>query len=197
MPAFFDYLRNITYYLMFATMIGLFAPAGKYRKFVSLVLGFILLLLMIQPLSGFFGGRDIPVTQWFAGALQIPGTNGYADDAESAYILWRDTYLRGAFEAQLESQFSRLMGVHGFTVYSVEFEFYDFTQITSVWARLSRDLSQNAEPERLPLIRIQPPQIRPIQIGEDSQPCPVTQEAKTLISEFYNLNESHINVIVT
>ena len=60
MPAFFAYLRNITYYLMFATVAGMVAPAGKYRKFVSLVMGFILLAIMLAPLARWSG--EVPIT---------------------------------------------------------------------------------------------------------------------------------------
>ena len=196
MPAFFEYLRNITYYLMFATMVGIFAPAGKYRKYVSLVMGFVLLLLMVQPLAGFFGGRDIPVTQWFSG---VPGIHG-AFEPDDAYAMFWDNHLRGAFEAQLEAQLSRLLSANGFALISAKFEYtQDFGQIESVRAEVRRE--ELAEPERVPFIRIQPPQIRPIRIGEapendSDEPCPYAVNVKNLISQFYNLPTSHIHVKV-
>lgn len=193
MPAFFEYLRNITYYLMFATVVGMFAPAGRYRKFVSLVLGFVLLLLMIQPLAAFFGGRDVPVTEWFISAMPR-----FEYSAETAYSDWWDTHLRGAFETQLEAQLVRLLNANGFEVHSAEFCYADdFGTLNSIRVRLSR--AETPTPDRVPFIRIQPPQISPIQIGEPSAPeetCPDADAAKILISQFYNLPKSHIHVEV-
>ncbi len=85
MPAFFDYLRNITYYLLFSTLAGMAAPSGKYKKYVTLITGMVLLLLMIQPLRS-LAGQGIPVTQWFAGITEAAVPNpdaGLPPDAEA------------------------------------------------------------------------------------------------------------------
>jgi stage III sporulation protein AF len=184
MPAFFEYLRNITYYLMFATVVGVFAPAGKYRKFVGLVLGLVLVLMMIQPLAVVF--RGVPVTQWFAGSLP----SVYANE-EFAHVSWWDDYLQRAFEEQLEYQLERLLADNGFELVSVMFNYSDdFSQITSVRVSVSRAVA-----ERVPFIRIVPPGVGPIQIGEASdESCPHSRAVKTLISNFYNLPTSHIYV---
>lgn len=189
MPALFSYLQNITYYLVFATVVGIFAPSGKYKKFVSLVLGFVLLLLMIQPLSGFFNGRDVPVTQWFAGFAEVDSAQ-YAD--------WWDLHLRGAFEVQLEAQISRLLEGEGFEVLSASFSYSDdFGELDSIRVSVSRREKAGYE-GRVPFIRIQTPQVRIIQIGEPAatQTCPDTVFIKNLISDFYNLPTSHIYVNV-
>ncbi|MCL2387927.1 MAG: stage III sporulation protein AF [Defluviitaleaceae bacterium] len=194
MPEFFEYLRNITYYLIFATVVGIFAPAGKYRKFVSMVLGFVLLLLMIQPVAWIMRGSNVPVTQWFAGSLGMPLGEDFAS-LEAAGGWW-DDQLRAAFEEQLESQLSRMLSGAGFTLHSADFGYsYDFSQVTSVRVSVSRNQPQA---ERIPFIRIQSPSIPPIRIGESEEPvCPDALAVKTLISDFYNLPQSHIYVNVT
>jgi len=186
MPAFFEYLRNITYYLMFATVAGMFAPQGKYKKFVSLVLGFILLLVMLRPLVTAFGDGEIPVAAWFGGIVPVSETG----DWETSYSQWRDRYLREIFEAQLEAQLRGLL--HGFTVYDVLFEYSpDFSRVTQVTV----DVSRNESSGRTPLIRIQSPSFRGAE--EDESTCPVAEEVKNLISQFYNLPSAHIFVNVT
>ena len=184
MSAFFIYLRNITYYLMFVSLIGMLAPPGKYKKFVSLVTGFILLSIMIAPLAGFSG--DTSVTDWFSGIH----TEGRDQDLESSYANWRGTYLRYAFETQLGFQLENLLSQNGFTVYEKSFTFpEDFSRLNSVSVVLSREET----PQRVPFIRIQPVQIG---IPEPAEACPTAIAAKNLISEFYNLNVEHINVEV-
>jgi len=182
--AFFEYLRNITYYLMFATVVGMIAPTGKYRKFVSLVMGFILLAVMLAPLARWSG--EIPVTQWFSGvvpqyAMQV--------DAETNYTAWRSSYLRTAFESQLEMQLRNLLVQNDFIVYSAEFTYADdFSRITSVSVAVRRIEEQD---RRVPFIRIEPVQINR---GDDEEDCPTAEAAKNLISEFYNIDMAHIHV---
>ena len=185
MPAFFDYLRNITYYLMFAAVVGMLAPAGKYKKFVSLVMGFILLYLMIAPLSRF--SPAAPITDWFPGPVF---NAAQAEDPHRSYAHWRNTYLRGAFETQLTAQLENLLSQNGFVVYESRVAFLDdFTALTTVHVILSRAES----PQRVPFIRIQP-----VQIGEAQPPeaCATSIAAQNLISQFYNLPAQHIYVTV-
>jgi len=153
MSAFFDYLRNITYYLLFAALVGLIVPSGKYKKFVSLVMGLILLVLMLQPIRHFFG-TEIPVTQWFNEIIQPAGQIGHDD---SSYANWRDVYLASAFEDQLKAQVEGLLGRSNITLHSAAFTFTpDFSRITSVSVQVSRE---EAPAGRVPFIRIEPVQI--------------------------------------
>ena len=184
MSAFFLYIRNITYYLMFVTVVGMLAPAGKYRKFVSLVMGFTLIAVMIAPLARF--GRELPVTEWFAGL----GTHENVDMTETSYTRWRDTYLREAFEAQLHGQLTGLLEQNGFTVRSARFTYTDdFMRLTSVRVEVS-----GAEIERrVPFIRIEP-----VRISDrlETETCQTAIAVKNLISQFYNLGQEHIYVTV-
>jgi len=185
MSAFFIYLRNITYYLMFASVVGMLAPAGKYKKFVSLVLGFTLVSVMIAPLARI--GSQIQVTDWFSGLIFHETAN---QDWESSYANWRNTYLRGAFEEQLTIQLENMLAQDGFTVHAVSFTFPDdFSSLTSVNATVSREET----PQRVPFIRIQPVQVGP---PDQTEACPAATAAKNLISQFYNLPLSHIYVTV-
>jgi len=184
MSAFFDYLRNITYYLLFASLVGLLAPTGKYKKFIMLVMGLVLLAMMLQPLRQLIN-TQIPITNWFAGL--IPHEVRHDDDI---YAAWRDTYLSAAFEAQLTAQLEALLQASGITMHEASFTHTDdFSRITSVRVRVSRE--ETNEPARVPFIRIEP-----VQIGrEEPLDNPLTAEVINLISGFYNLPPQHIYVI--
>ena len=185
MPAFFEYLRNITYYLLFAALVGLIAPTGKYKKFVSLVMGLIMLALLLQPVRDIVG-RQIPVTEWFAGIM--PQADSHATTADDAYAIWRDTYLAAAFQAQLEAQLEGLLERNGITMHSADFKYTgDFSRITSIYVTVSR---QEETSRRVPFIRIEP-----VRIGQEEAPeDPLINEVKNLISGFYNLPGTHIHV---
>ena len=187
MPAFFEYLRNITYYLLFAALVGLIAPTGKYKKFVSLVMGLIMLTLLLQPIRDTVG-RQIPVTEWFTGIIPQPAYN-FAS-ADDAYDTWRHTYLAAAFNTQLSAQLEGLLERNGIIMYNASFEYTDdFSRITSISVQVSQRQEEN---RRVPFIRIEPVQIQ----RQDSPEDPLINEIKNLIAGFYNLPGSHIHVEV-
>jgi len=170
---------------MFAAVVGMIAPAGKYRKFVSLVMGFALLSIMLAPLASLQNRQA--ATDWLQGLVP---QQSVSVSPETAYTIWRDTYLRSAFEAQLTTQLESLLVQNGFTMHSAHFTFLeDFSAITGIHVTVSREEVQ----ERVPFIRIQPVQIGQPNANED---CPTTTVAKNLISQFYNLSHPHIHVTV-
>ena len=183
MFAFFNYIGNITYYLMFVALIGMLAPGGKYKKFVSLVMGFTLLGVMVAPLARF--APNIPVTDWFTGIeTEAPTITNHT------YDQWRNTYLRSAFATQLSTQLTTLLESEDFTVHDLAFTFpEDLGGIETVTATLSRTEAAT----RLPFIRIQPIEVSR---GLAPETCETTTAAKNLISQFYNLPMAHIHVIV-
>jgi len=167
------------------------APPGKYKKFVSLVMGFILLAVMVAPLARF--SAEIPLTDFFAGII-APTTQ--QSDFETSYAAWRNTYLRDAFHAQLLAQLTNLLTQNNFTIHEADISFADdFTALTNVHVTVSQ---REDTPGRTPFIRIQP--VQPVQIlrgsEEQDEICPTTEAVKNLISEFYNLSPQHIHVNV-
>jgi stage III sporulation protein AF len=182
---FFEYLRNMVYFLVFVTVAGMLAPAGRYRKFVRLVTGFILIAVMVAPLAGF--GTDIPITQWFAGIL--PGQAAPTWDYTHEAI--HDRHLRAAFEAQLEAQLANMLVREGVSVQFATFEYTpDFLQITEIHVVVT----ESDTPRRIPVIRIEPIRWR----DRQAQPtyCAVSARVRTAIAQFYSMPEANIYVRV-
>jgi stage III sporulation protein AF len=183
--ALFEYFRNITYYLLFAAVVGMIAPAGKYRQYVRLVTGFILLLLILQPLTVFINGPGLPVTEWFSVSA------AKADDYRSSYDEWHYTSLSAAFEEQLHAQLSAFLQQNGYEMGDAEFAYAnDFSRIERISLTASNIPS---EPGRRPFIRIEPVQIGS---GKAETEGADTAAIKKLISGFYNLPAEHIHVII-
>jgi hypothetical protein len=180
MPSFLEYLRNITYYLLFASLIGLAAPAGKYRQYVKLVTGIILVLLIIRPLGNFSRGTGVPVTDWFL-AAHVSDTADYTGMYASA--------LHSAFEEQLRVQLEALLNQNGYELSHAEFSYQqDFSRIDS----LSVTVSAPGEDGKRPFIRIEP-----VRIGGadgDETESQTADDVKKLISGFYHLPMAHIHV---
>lgn len=52
MEGFYDWVRNIAYYLIFISMLMNLLPTGKYEKYLKLFSGCILMLLVLHPITG-------------------------------------------------------------------------------------------------------------------------------------------------
>ena len=187
MGAFFEYIQNITYYLLFAAIAGMVAPAGKYKKFVSLVMGFILLLLVLQPLSWLDGGENFDPAGWLAGVVPVSASASW--DETQLHEQWLGGHLAEAFETQLTMQLEALLAAQGIQLHTAVFMYTDdFSRITRVRAVISR----NEAPQRVPFIRIEPVQVGP----HVYEPCNLSAEARNLIAGFYNLSLEHIDIEV-
>jgi stage III sporulation protein AF len=52
MEELFNWIRNITYYLIFITVVGNLLPNKKYEKYIKLFTGMVLILLVLKPVTG-------------------------------------------------------------------------------------------------------------------------------------------------
>lgn len=189
MAAFFLYLQNITYFLIFVTVVGMVAPTGKYRKFVSMVMGFALLSFMLSPLARV---ANLSSSGLFAGfsALATP-SNMYWQNAHTHTTF--DTQLAAQFEAQLEIGLANMLAHNGFVLHAAQVSFsQDFTSITAVNASVSAAGSAR----RVPFIRIQPIEVTR-NAHSTAENCETTTTVQNLISQFYNIDSAHIHVTVT
>lgn len=52
MEAVFQWIKNITYYLIFVSLLSHLMPAGKYEQYMKLFFGAVFILLVVAPLTG-------------------------------------------------------------------------------------------------------------------------------------------------
>ncbi|MCL2203074.1 MAG: stage III sporulation protein AF [Defluviitaleaceae bacterium] len=188
MSAFFSYITNITYYLLFAGVAHRVAPAGKYRKFVTLVTGFVLVIMVIAPLRNF--SADFDGLDFFAGVAGLPILQPAFAPGEPGYTALHRAHLSAAFEEQLTIQLRGMLARSDITLHEASFSYTeDFTRITGAWVSVSRA----EEPRRVPFIRIEPVRVNREAAAEAH---PLASEAKNLIADFYNLPHEHIHVIL-
>lgn len=198
MAAFFQYARNITYYLLFAALAGMAAPAGKYKKYVGLVTGLVMVSLILQPLRALLNEAGRPVTEWFAGMVPVPmNTAGTEPTFEDGYDQWRYDTVRVAFEEQLHAQLSTLLAQNGYTLQKAAFEYDDdFSRVSRVTAEVSA-ASPAASPTHKPFIRIEPVKISVgTPEGTGTAEDETAEAVKKLIADFYATTPEHIHVRV-
>lgn len=186
MAAFFDYIRNITYYLLFAALVNMAAPGGKYKKYVALVTGLILVCLILHPLTTLLDG-GLPVTELYARIVPVPSSGG-GDTAH--YEAWQYETLKTAFEDQLSAQLSALLAQNGYVMEDASFVYTDdFSQMQQITVTATREGKARAKPFIY---------IEPVRIGKGTTEAE-SHEAETvkkLISDFYKLGAEHIDVSI-
>lgn len=52
MEELYEWIRNITFYLIFMTVVGNLLPNKKYEKYFRLFAGMVLILLVLKPFTG-------------------------------------------------------------------------------------------------------------------------------------------------
>jgi len=186
--AFFDYLRNITYYLVFIAVVGIAAPSGKYKKYINLMMGIVLICIMTQPIQSLINGNGIPITQLFAQIIPIQ-TGNIPETAD--YEQWRYEAVKAAFNEQLEIQLTTVLAQLDYILTETEIETSDdFSQITIL--RLTVSEKEKA-PTRKPFIRIEP-----VTIPGNTEPSDNDEayEIKKFIAGFYNIPIDNIYVYI-
>lgn len=48
----FQWIKNITYYLIFVSLLSHLMPAGKYEQYMKLFFGAVFILIVAAPLTG-------------------------------------------------------------------------------------------------------------------------------------------------
>jgi stage III sporulation protein AF len=188
LAAFFDYLKNITYYLLFSTLAGMAAPSGKYKKYVALITGLVLLLLMVRPLRE-IAGKGVPVTEWFAF-----NPADAADVPQPSYSQWSGGQLGEIFEQQLYAQVSALLSEEGYALKAAAFDYKeDFTRINGMTLTVS--VKPGAKAGK-PFIYIEPVTIGRPNAADTGPEDEDTQRIKKIVADFYAPDTPHINVIL-
>jgi hypothetical protein len=193
MAAFFDYMRNITYYLVFMAFVAVLAPNGNYRKYISLVCGIVLIGLVVRPAAVWLSS-GVPLNTLFAQALPLSD----APDLAGVYGAQSYALVRQSFHAQLTEQAENLLARNGFHG-TVEVETSeDFSQVTRVVVTLYERADAVPRATARPFIYIEP--VTPVRIGGGTTEAPsetvdpTVQAVRRLIGDFYQM--PYENVLV-
>ena len=178
MPEFFEYIRNITYYLVFMAAVGVIAPSGSYKKYISLIMGIMLIGIVVQPISVIFSRDSLPVTEIFGGINPSPVHN-----FEHSF------HLTAMFHSQLTAQTEVMLARNGYQLIYAEWETSeDFSHINRVFLQVS---ALEPIPTPVPFIRVEPVRIAPYQPAEETEE---SHNVKKLLSDFYDLYIGNIHV---
>ena len=89
MGAFREWVQNLVVFLIFMTMVEQLIPDTKYRKYIRLTMGLVLILVLLTPLLKSMGMEEEIYRNFIKGNIQTSATDarvrGKIFDADSLF----------------------------------------------------------------------------------------------------------------
>ena len=215
MQVFNDYIRNIMYLVIFMTFVGIITPGGSYKKYVDIVLGLVLIIVIISPVASFMGGSGMEVGAGEAVARIFESSEivALADYDEAFFLEQRDRILGEHVNAIIRTQLDALLTGTQFSIYRSEARFASDTgALVDLRLSVVRDVPWGTDDTDdvpqiyagYPFIRVERVDVslRESRLRQSNQAAIAesTDESiqllKQTISDFYNIDSDNIHIEV-
>jgi len=155
-------------------------PNDKFKSYINLCLGLVLILMILKPLSDFLN-TDISAEDLFPYAQQSAGNAGAGADSYSAI---QEKLLQESLNNQAEAQMAGICANEGYKLVSVDVKVAaDYLSLREIYITVKKI---NAESR--PFIYIEPPA---------SDEPPEIKRIKNTLSEVYNMSPDNIHISET
>ena len=202
MAEFSAYIRNMAMFMMFSSLVLLLAPNERFKSYIRLALGFVLILLAIQPLGRVFGllggnglqGMLAKLSVGYSQEMMALDASAQEDGQAEIILEAYEKELYARLQEMVETGRSSLLGGE-MTLVSADFvlgrEGEQFGMVEGITMTIAM---RPAEEAKKPLIRIEPIHIEPYRRAENAadDELPAIAALKKTISDFYNISTQHI-----
>lgn len=193
MQAFNEYVRNIMYIMVFIAFIGIIVPDGGFKKYIDLVLGLFLIIVMVQPLAVLLGeaGGFEGVGRMLEGSEAA--ANMLVNEAALADLSVR--MMDDNANTIINSQLQTLMQGSGYALISsharINHDLGEIRELKIVVHRTQEELGEAIESQQRPLIRVERVVLRTQAIQPQEN---ISDDLYQLISDFYNISIDNIHI---
>ncbi|WP_276855216.1 stage III sporulation protein AF [Enterocloster lavalensis] len=148
MTAVYEWVRNITYYMIFITVVGNLLADSKYEKYLRFFAGIILILLVLKPLTG-----SLRLDERIAYLFESISFQKEADDFKEKLWGMEDERLErvmSTYEEAVEMDIRGMADTAGFSVRSVKVTIETdrdsplYGHVTDLYMKLGRQKEENA-----------------------------------------------------
>ncbi len=168
------YVKNVGYFLVFSVFVRVITPNSRYKGFVDVVLGLLLIIVILGPIQALLSQ---------AASIKLAGVEEASASArrdEKYYQGFRSSVLKNAFDKELKEQLTALLAEEGFVLTQLDTEVNeDFTAVTKM------ELTVYAEDKGVPFIRVEAKEASLVEISN----------IKNRISNVYNLSGDNIHIV--
>lgn len=190
--SFSSYIKEIAFFLIFMIFIEIILPQSKYRNYINLVLGLLLIFIMIKPVNVLLAKFNTSIDSEIINKT-IEIDKNAIEKEKQYYTEKQKELIFNNFNENLKKQLTSILNNYAY-VNDVNFEIdYENLKINDIYVDISYE--QKAEKEKF--IRI-----KPIIINDDTLKDEKNEEdekiknIKNIISDFYNLSVDNIHITV-
>ncbi len=207
------YIRDLAVFLIFTTFALAVIPDSKYKSYIKLTLGFVMIFLILQPINSFLGNSNErslnDIVDEFTTRITIDGA--YTEKIQ--YDETQNELILETYKSSIKDQIKSLVNKSG------DFSYIDssisvcetednFGEILDIYIEVSDkpEAFSNITPTAKPFIRIEPVEINKKDIfstkydpdadKKDNGDYAELKNLKNLFSDFYNLSIDNIHITV-
>lgn len=172
------YTKNIAYFVVFTAFAEIIILEGNYRKYINIITGFFVIFLSVAPISAVFSNLNI-ITEKNFFAADWEFNKRLMQKEEKYYNSKKNDIILMEMKKDVEKRTADILNIYGqVKKVSVEID-KEKMDIKNVYAELV--LKENKK-----FIRIE----------NKNEITELEEKLKNIISDFYNLDNNNINIIV-
>jgi stage III sporulation protein AF len=205
MAEIYSWVKNIIIFLILTTIITNLLGKSSYKKYVDLVIGIILVLLVVSPLLKFFQLEETLDYFFSANSLlaDAEDINGKLEDMEDVQM----TTIVSEYEEEISRQVGNLLSAENLQITDVTVTVDEDEKSQTFGSLKSMDIKAKytTDESDVDTNKISPIKIDKIEIGDKKKEnaglernylTPDEINAKNLLSDFYNMNPDNINISI-
>lgn len=169
-----NYAKDIVLVLLFFSFVKMFLSNKNYMKYIDVVLGFLLILVLLQPISKIINLEIIDFSITEEKKVNV-----------DEYIALGENYVNTISDETIKNQVEELLENYDYQVLDISISINEEYKLENINIILKEKEVSNIK-------------IDPITIEGDGVVVESLEilEIKNLIKDFYNLSLSHINVYI-
>jgi Stage III sporulation protein AF (Spore_III_AF). len=187
--AFYDWVKNISFYLILVTMITYLMPNAKYKKYLKFFTGVLLVVLVIQPFVNLTNRKDILNRAFLVEGLKEE-INSIKRETQVIQNVQNDAIKQG-YEEEIERQIGEIASKQNLYIQSVEVKWLVDAKGAFVGIDALNVIVSTKEDAQNGII------IQDILIGKEEEIESMEEiNLKNDIQEVYNILSDNINISI-
>ncbi|MCL1935554.1 MAG: stage III sporulation protein AF [Defluviitaleaceae bacterium] len=176
-----NFIRNLAIFMLFMTFVSAIVPTGKYKSYINLIMGFMLIFMMVSPIINIIGSFDdilIHIEEEIS-HLEESINLDEAHIVQASVITENASYLVRTHIEEIVSEFGFIPVS---TTINMNMSGNDL-QINNIFIEVTEEEIRGIPP------------INNIILGEVIEEDSRMIEIKNYLAQFYNMPVNHINVV--
>lgn len=205
MGQFINYINNIAMMLVFVSFTGMILPEEKYKKYINLIIGIIIIIVITGPILELFSKRNLK-TEDIMKSMELSINKSMMAKERTFYKEEELILILDVYKESIYGQLETIVKNEGYEItdWNIEIstEEESFGEIEDIYMALS---SSKDSKKKEKLIKIEKIEIKPgLSLNNFKSSDFLTAEKeeeiksiKNYILSFYNLSVDNIHIIVS